>query len=80
MSAEPPTPAPRNRPLSVIKAPRRMHSEKPKEVSRLIERMYPRLPRLELFQRKPRKGWMGWGNEVGPPAGSRARGGSRTAL
>ena len=43
------------------------HSEKPEEVYQIIERKYPQFnkaPLLELFQRRPRKGWRGWGNEV----------------
>jgi len=59
-----PVPAPSNRPLAVIKAPRGQHSEKPEEVYDIIERMYPSLPKIELFARKRRKGWAAWGNEV----------------
>jgi N6-adenosine-specific RNA methylase IME4 len=47
----------------VVIAPVGKHSEKPDEVYRRIERLYPG-PRLELFARKPRKGWTVWGNEV----------------
>jgi N6-adenosine-specific RNA methylase IME4 len=39
------------------------HSEKPEEVRRRIERLYGG-PYLELFARKPREGWMMWGNEL----------------
>jgi N6-adenosine-specific RNA methylase IME4 len=60
-----PLPEPEDRPSSVIYAPRRSHSEKPEEVHEIIERMYPHLTKCELFQRKPRDGWIGWGNEVG---------------
>jgi N6-adenosine-specific RNA methylase IME4 len=42
------------------------HSEKPDEIYLRIERLYPG-PRLELFARKPRKGWWTWGNEVAAP-------------
>jgi N6-adenosine-specific RNA methylase IME4 len=31
----------------------------------LIERMFPNLPKLELFARRKRPGWDVWGNEVG---------------
>jgi N6-adenosine-specific RNA methylase IME4 len=60
-------PAPRRRdvPPSVIIAPRREHSRKPDEVYQLIERMYPELPKLELFARGCREGWSAWGNEAG---------------
>jgi MT-A70 protein len=29
-----------------------------------IERMYPELPKLELFARQQRPGWAAWGNET----------------
>ncbi len=60
----PPVPAPSNRPASLINAPRTEHSEKPEEAYQAIEKMYPGLPKLELFARKPREGWDCWGNEV----------------
>jgi|SRR5215831_3229972 len=60
-----PTPPPARRPASVISAPRREHSRKPDEAYELIERMYPELPRIELFARQARPGWAAWGNEVG---------------
>jgi N6-adenosine-specific RNA methylase IME4 len=59
-----PTPLPANRPPSVIHAPRREHSRKPDVVYDLIERMYPELPRIELFARQARAGWQAWGNEA----------------
>jgi N6-adenosine-specific RNA methylase IME4 len=58
-----PTPAPACRPPSVIQAPTREHSRKPDEVYALIERMYPELPKIELFSRSPREGWAAWGNQ-----------------
>ena len=61
---EPPTPAPVDRPDSVVEAARGKHSEKPKEFYEIIERMYPALPKVELFCRSPRDGWVSWGNEV----------------
>lgn len=58
-------PDPEDRPDSVIEAPRERHSEKPASAYELIERMYPRLSKLELFARgKARPGWAAWGNEV----------------
>jgi N6-adenosine-specific RNA methylase IME4 len=30
----------------------------------MIERMFPDLPKLELFARQARPGWEVWGNEV----------------
>jgi N6-adenosine-specific RNA methylase IME4/ParB-like chromosome segregation protein Spo0J len=59
-----PTPEPANRPGSVIEAPCREHSRKPDEAYDLIERMYPELPKIELFARQTRAGWAAWGNEV----------------
>jgi hypothetical protein len=56
----------------VVIAPAGEHSEKPDEVYRRIERLYPG-PYLELFARRPRPGWTVWGNEIrrgemAPPA------------
>lgn len=61
---EPPVPAPADRPDSVVTAPRGAHSAKPEIVYALIERMYPTLPRLELFARQAREGWDRWGNQA----------------
>jgi len=63
-----PSPSPANRPPSVISAPRREHSRKPDEAYEIIERMYPELPKIELFARHARPGWAAWGNEVGTAA------------
>jgi N6-adenosine-specific RNA methylase IME4 len=60
-----PAPPPKARPSSIITAPVGPHSAKPEESYRRIEEMYPRLPRLELFARRPRKGWTVWGNQAG---------------
>jgi N6-adenosine-specific RNA methylase IME4 len=49
----------------VVIAPVGEHSEKPDEVYRRIERLYPG-PYLELFARKPRERWTTWGNELRP--------------
>jgi N6-adenosine-specific RNA methylase IME4 len=59
-----PAPLPANRPSSVITAPRREHSRKPIEAYELIERMYPDLPKIELFARQARDGWSCWGNQA----------------
>lgn len=41
------------------------HSAKPEEFRALIERLYTRGPRIELFRRGTApKGWKAWGNEV----------------
>ena len=51
---------------STVIAPVGEHSEKPDEVYRRIERLYPG-PYLELFARKPREHWTYWGDELPPP-------------
>jgi N6-adenosine-specific RNA methylase IME4 len=47
----------------VVMAPVGEHSEKPEEVRRRIERLFPG-PYLELYGRKPASGWTVWGNEI----------------
>jgi N6-adenosine-specific RNA methylase IME4 len=58
-----PAPAPADRPRSVVTADRLEHSAKPAEFAEAIERMYPTLPKIELFCRSPRDGWAVWGNQ-----------------
>jgi N6-adenosine-specific RNA methylase IME4 len=66
--------ATRGRPLrlnagvhQVIIAPVGVHSEKPDEAYRRMERLYGG-PYLDLFARKPRPGWLCWGDELPPPS------------
>ena len=60
-----PVPDPANRPPSVIRARRdNEHSAKPTEFYEVIERMYPDLPKIELFARNRRAGWAAWGNQA----------------
>lgn len=59
-----PAPAPADRPRSVFTSDRTEHSAKPAEFAEFIERMYPTLPRIELFCRSPRHGWDVWGNQA----------------
>ena len=59
-----PAPAPGDQMPYVIKAPRGPPSEKPEAFAEMIERLYPNVPKLEMFARKPRDGWDVWGNEV----------------
>jgi N6-adenosine-specific RNA methylase IME4 len=59
-----PTPAPTQRSSSVIEAPRTGHSVKPAAVAEMIERMFPSMPRLEMFARTVRKNRDAWGNEA----------------
>jgi N6-adenosine-specific RNA methylase IME4 len=54
----------------VVIAPVGEHSEKPDEVYRRIERLYPG-PYLELFARRPREHWAVWGDEI--PRGQMTR-------
>jgi N6-adenosine-specific RNA methylase IME4 len=63
-----PPPLPEDRESSVIFADRGRHSEKPVAFYELIERWYPTLPKLELFQREARDGWTGWGNQLADAA------------
>lgn len=41
----------------------RVHSEKPASVPTMIERLYDG-PYVELFARRPRLGWVTWGNQI----------------
>lgn len=59
-----PAPAPGEQFDSVIEHPRGKHSEKPEVVYEHIEKMFPNLPKLELFARTKRKGWDQMGNEA----------------
>lgn len=59
-----PLPEPKNRPKSVLEAPRTRHSEKPELSYTTIEKMYPEARRLEIFARKSRKGWYVVGNQI----------------
>jgi N6-adenosine-specific RNA methylase IME4 len=58
-------PAPSSLSPSVISARRGTHSVKPEQFYRVIEGMYPGLPKIELFARAPRAGWAAWGNQAG---------------
>jgi N6-adenosine-specific RNA methylase IME4 len=59
-----PHPLPKDRPPSIVSAPRREHSRKPDEAYELMERMYPDLPKIELFARQRRERWDAWGNQA----------------
>jgi hypothetical protein len=47
-----------------VSSPRGEHSAKPSVVYEIIERMYPALPKIELFARARRPGWDAWGNQA----------------
>lgn len=53
-----------NRPSSIIPGKAAEHSRKPDELHGLIEKMWPELPKLELFARRSRAGWTVWGNQA----------------
>ena len=57
-------PAPGHQPLSVIEAAATRHSKKPEAFAEMIERLFPRTGKLEMFARQSRLGWHAWGNEV----------------
>lgn len=59
-----PAPPPDTRVSSIIRADRKRHSEKPVQVYEIIDRMYKNLPKIEIFSRCKRRGWVSWGNEV----------------
>ena len=48
----------------LIRSPRKNHSEKPTEVVKAIEKMFPAQARIELFARRKPKGWSVWGLDV----------------
>ena len=43
---------------------RQAHSQKPDEVRRRIEAMFPEHEKIELFARQRAKGWTTWGNQL----------------
>ena len=45
-------------------APRTRHSEKPDEVRKRINQMFPAARKLEMFARKRTQGWITWGLDV----------------
>lgn len=48
----------------LVRVPRTEHSEKPLEVMRGIEQMFPSQKKIELFARKRFPGWSVWGLDV----------------
>jgi N6-adenosine-specific RNA methylase IME4 len=47
-----------------IEAPRGVHSRKPEESYAALDRMYGEVRRIDLFGRRGRPGWTGWGNQM----------------
>jgi len=61
----PATPIPGSQPHTVHREAKGRHSAKPDFYAETIERLYPDMPRLEMFCRDPRPGWTAWGYEAG---------------
>jgi N6-adenosine-specific RNA methylase IME4 len=59
-----PTPRGARNIKQLIRQPRSNHSEKPLEVLKAIEKMFPSQKRIELFARHKPKGWDVWGLDV----------------
>lgn len=59
-----PAPVPGTQPRSVHHEARTDHSVKPAWFAEQIERIWPKLPKIELFARNPRPGWAAWGNQA----------------
>ena len=47
-----------------VSVKRTKHSEKPHEVRKRIEKMFPLQSKIELFARKKFQNWHVWGNEI----------------
>lgn len=65
---------------TVLRGPRRAHSQKPDDFFEMAEAMCPARPehRLELFAREARPGWSGWGDQL--RVGPSGRGGGAVAM
>jgi N6-adenosine-specific RNA methylase IME4 len=59
-----PAPVPGTQPKSLYREKKGDHSEKPAWFAEQIERIWPALPKIELFCRAPRAGWAVWGNQA----------------
>jgi len=62
-----PAPAKGEQPPQVLILPKGVHSEKPAAFAKMIETLYPNVPKVEMFARSPRPGWDVAGNEVESP-------------
>ncbi|TPM55326.1 S-adenosylmethionine-binding protein [Mesorhizobium sp. B2-2-4] len=63
-----PAPLPGTQPRKLTAHPVSSHSAKPDWYAEQIERLYPGVPKLEMFCRSPRPGWDAWGFEAGEAA------------
>ncbi len=52
-------------PETVYSEKKGRHSAKPAFFAEQIEKLYPDIPKLEMFCREPRSGWDAWGYEAG---------------
>jgi ParB-like chromosome segregation protein Spo0J/N6-adenosine-specific RNA methylase IME4 len=60
-----PAPAPGTQSQSIFSEKRGEHSAKPDFVAAEIERLWPSVPKIEMFRRgAPRPGWSAWGNDA----------------
>ena len=55
----------------IITLPRGPHSAKPDIFYDELAKMFPGIPKLEMFARGPREGWNVWGDQSGGSAGER---------
>ncbi|QXZ79637.1 MT-A70 family methyltransferase [Rhizobium sp. L51/94] len=65
---DPATPLMGSQPETVYAEGKGRHSAKPDYYAETIERLYPAMPRLEMFCRSPRPGWTAWGFEASSDA------------
>lgn len=59
-----PAPLPGTQPQKLTAHPVREHSQKPAFYAEQIERLWPGVPKLEMFCKHPRPGWDVWGFEA----------------
>lgn len=59
-----PAPLPGTQPRKLTAHPVRAHSQKPDFYPEQIERLWPGVPKIEMFCRAPRPGWEAWGFEA----------------
>lgn len=64
----PPCPAPGTQWDSLQLAPKSEHSAKPDCFYEMLEEYFPTVVKIELNARRPRAGWVQWGNESEPEA------------
>lgn len=67
-----PAPVPGMQPRSLYQERKGEHSAKPVWFAEQIERIWPNLPKIELFTRSPRPGWAAWGNQAGDQSPAKA--------